>query len=366
MKIVYVITRSDVVGGASVHLLDLASGVQNEHNNVTILSGGNGIVTDLARARNLKCITLNNLVREISIYKDICGYLELRRIIKKLSPDLIHAHSSKAGILGRLVGKSLKIPVVFTAHGWAFTEGVPEKRRRLYIKIERFIAKFTNQIITVSNYDKNLALKNHVGNDTLITTVHNGIPTIEKLPRLTSENKLVKLVMVARFDTPKNQKFLIKALSEIKDLSWSMDFIGDGPSINQSKELVHDLNLSDKINFLGACSDVSERLINSDVFILISDWEGLPLTILEAMRSGLPVIATNVGGIPEAVEHGETGLLVNINDSINLIDSIRKLIESPDMRRNMGRCGEKKFFNEFKFESMLFKTLKIYKDTINK
>src|SRR3546814_21180908 len=104
------------------------------------------------------------MVREINVVKDIQAYRELRAIFRALQPQLIHVHSSKAGVLGRLAGRRLAIPTIFTAHGWAFTEGVSPAKRKLYIFIERLLAPFAARIITVSDYDRNLAIKAGVGN----------------------------------------------------------------------------------------------------------------------------------------------------------------------------------------------------------
>lgn len=365
LKIAYIITRSDVIGGASVHLLDLASGVQKAGNDVTLLIGGDGIIKDIAKSRGLNCITINHLVREISIRKDILSFLEIKKILAKINPDIVHAHSSKAGILGRLAAKSLKIPAVFTAHGWAFSEGVPNKTRKFYIAIERFMTNFSNRIITVSDYDKKLALKNKIGCEKLLTTIHNGMPAIERNATKII-NKNVKLIMVARFEEPKNQRAVIESLSSIKHLNWSAEFVGDGPLLTQNKQLASSLNLSDRIFFSGARSDIPDRLNSADIFILISKWEGLPLTILEAMRSSLPVIASCVGGIPEAVDQGKTGYLIDRDDSHGLTNALARLIESSNLRSAMGVAGKNKFNNNFTFDTMLKKTIGIYLDILKK
>src|SRR5690606_31059154 len=123
-------------------------------------------------------------------------------------------HSSKAGILGRLASKSLAIPVIFTAHGWAFTEGVPDRRRKFYRFLERLMAKFGNMIITVSDYDRNLAIKYGVGNSRMIKTIHNGMPDIPHGRQDRNRSRTsIKLIMVARFDSQKNHSLLLEALS---------------------------------------------------------------------------------------------------------------------------------------------------------
>lgn len=366
MKITYVITRSDVIGGASVHLLDLALGAKNIGHEVTVYVGGNGIFVEKAANVGLNCVSLLHMRREISLWNDLLGFFELRKKLKKNKPDLIHLHSSKAGILGRLAAKSLGIPTIFTAHGWAFTEGVSLKRRKLYLFIERFMAKFTDKIITVSEYDRQLALNSRVGNEILISTVHNGMPDLPKVQRKNSSKSLIKLIMVARFDTPKDHLLLINALSQLEKKNWSLELVGDGPLLEQAVKHVECLGLAQHVTFSGACNDVAKRLEQADVFLLISNWEGLPLTILEAMRAGLPVIASNVGGVSEAVIDKQTGFLVPRADVDALTQAIQEIIISEELRLLLGEAGRKKFDEEFLFDSMLTKTLNIYQQVIRK
>jgi len=357
-----VITRSDVMGGASVHLLDLACGVQDAGHEVLLVVGGCGIFIERAKELGLTCVSANHMVRPLNVISDFRCYLELKRIVLAWKPDLIHAHSSKAGIVGRLVAKTLTIPCVFTAHGWAFTEGVSKSRRFLYRWIERAVANLASKIITVSDYDRSLALRSGVGNSDLIVTIHNGMPSVAKNVSITVPSEITRLIMVARFDAPKDHAFLVRALASLTRHDWTMEFVGDGPTMPQVKQVVSQLNLQDKIIFSGACSDVSERLSRSDVFCLISNWEGLPLTVLEAMRSGLPVIASRVGGVPEAVEQEETGILVARHDHNGLVSALSTLIGSRELRSRMGILGKSRFLSDFTFELMLQRTITVYSD----
>lgn len=364
MKIAYVITRSDVIGGASVHLLDLALGAQQAGHDVVILVGGAGVFLKKAQQLGLRCVALKYMVREINVIKDYQAYLELRKIFQALEPQLVHVHSSKAGVLGRLAGRRLAIPTIFTAHGWAFTEGVSPAKRRAYILIERLLARFASRIIAVSDYDRNLAIRAGVGNRDLIATIHNGMPNLQPAINVDKRTGPVRLIMVARFDAPKKQSDLLSALRGLRKYDWVVEFVGDGPTLMDVQQQARTMGLSDHVVFSGACDDVPDRLQNSDIFILVSDWEGLPLSILEAMRAGLPVIASNVGGIPEAVSDGVNGLLANRQDMSALRSAIERLIAHPEVRIEMGEAGRRRFENEFTFEKMLARTLDVYDSTL--
>ncbi len=222
IRICLVITRSDVFGGASVHLLQLASGLQRNGHFVTILIGGSGVVAAKARQLGLKVTSLSHMTRPINPYRDLLCCLELRRIIKGFAPDLIHLHSSKAGLVGRLAAIGLGIPVVFTAHGWSFTDGVSMGRSLLYRTLERFAAPLASQIITVSEYDRRRALQVSVGTEDQLQTVHNGIPLRIRPGDDTREPG--KLIMVARFEEPKDHQLLLHAMTLVRG-DWKLQLL---------------------------------------------------------------------------------------------------------------------------------------------
>lgn len=370
MKIAYVITRSDVIGGASAHLLDLARGVQDRGHTVTLFVGGNGLVNRRAKAIGLECHSLNYLVREISLVNDFKGYRELKGVLAKFAPDLVHVHSAKAGILGRLVSKRLSIPVIYTAHGWPFTEGIPTIKRKVFALIEKIMAYWSDRIITVSDYDRRIALTAGVSSELQLVTVHNGIPDSRPtLARngLVSEaggNRDVKLVMVARFEQPKDQILLLKALAPLRGKKWNIEFVGDGPLLGSARQVSNALGLDEQVRFSGECEDVTERLNNSDVLLLISRWEGLPLTILEGMRASLPVIASDVGGVSEQVEDGVTGFLVPRDESAEITTAVERLLSDGELRRRMGLEGRAHYEEKFSYDQMLEKTLGVYRGVL--
>lgn len=361
MNIVYIITRSDTLGGANIHLLDLAEGVQNLGHQVTILIGGEGVVTQQARTRGLNCISLENMVREINPVKDFKCFFEIKKHLLAIKPDIVHCHSSKAGILGRLVSYHLKIKNVFTAHGWAFTEGVSAKKAFVYKCIEKYIAYITDKIIAVSEYDRQHALKNGVSNDEQMVTIHNGIKSLPAIPK---KEELVRIIMVARFSPPKNYGDLITALSQIRDLNWCAEFVGDGELKLEMEQLCTNLNLQDRILFSGQCFDVNQRLVNADIFVLCSNYEGFPLTIIEAMSHSLPIITSDVGGCNEAIDGN--GYLIPKGNVQELADKLALLINDQNKRQEMGNISHQRFSNHFTFEKMLKRTVDIYHNVLEK
>jgi len=364
VNIVYVITRSDSIGGAHIHVRDLALNLLRAGHTVTVLVGGEGPFAAELAARGIPYRSLRYLVRPIRPGTDLRGLWELRAALAELKLDLVSAHSSKAGWLGRLAARSLGFPVVFTAHGWAFTEGVPEHKRKIYALAERLAAPFADRIITVSEYDRALALRYRIAPAHKLVTVHNGMPDVDPTLRACPEAEPVRIVMVARFEPQKDHTTLLCALVGLKDLAWELELIGDGPLLERVRAETGRLGLLERVCFLGARKDVAERLAKAQIFVLSSNWEGFPRSILEAMRAGLPVVASDVGGVREAVMEGETGFLVPRGDVGALRARLRQLIMNASLRVKMGQAGRKRFEEQFTFEHMFKKTLEVYEDVL--
>jgi glycosyltransferase involved in cell wall biosynthesis len=166
--------------------------------------------------------------------------------------------------------------------------------------------------------------------------------------------------MVARFSPQKDHQTLLQALASLQHLEWELDLIGDGPLIDRVKSLAVSLKLSGRTRFLGQRMDVESLLAQSQISILATNWEGFPLSILESMRAGLPVIASSVGGVEEAILDEETGYLVPRGDVAALRDRIRALVEAPDLRLRMGKLARVRYEQHFSLETAVRKTLDVY------
>ena len=365
MKIAFVITRSDAVGGAHIHVRDLAEALLVQgHQAIVALGGGKGHFTDDLDERKIPWADIAALQRSINPLADIRAYLGLKRFMLEWQPDLVSTHSSKAGILGRLAARRAGIPAIFTAHGWSFTEGVSRSSRRLYERIERFAAPLSKRIITVSEFDYQLALTKGVADQSRMVCVHNGMPLLKDVASARPERQPPQLIMVARFEEQKNHGLLIRALAPLKHLPWTLSLVGGGPLENEIRELVAQLGLHDRVAFLGARRDVPQLLKDSQLFVLSSNWEGFPRSILEAMRAGLPVVATNVAGTSESVVGGVTGLLVPKGNEAALTSALKAYIESPDLRSAAGGAGRERYLQNFTFDHMFQKTLAVYREAL--
>jgi len=310
-------------------------------------------------------IVLRHLAVPIGPVRDVRALAEIRAALKDLRPDLLTTHSSKAGILGRLAGRAMGIPAVFTAHGWAFTPGIPSLHAAVYRRIERLAGPLSSRIITVSEFDRRLAIEAGIASQDRLVTVHNGMPDVAPQLRAEPGRAPVRLVMVARFEAQKDHPTLLHAVAGLRQHEWTLDLIGNGPLMGSMQALATQLGIGDRVRFLGQRMDVHDLLAQSQVSLLVTNWEGFPLSILESMRAGLPVVASAVGGIEEAVTAGETGYLVPRHGVQQLRARIQELLVDPALRSSLGTGGRRRYEQHFTLGDAVHKTLAVYQDVLN-
>jgi glycosyltransferase involved in cell wall biosynthesis len=360
--ILYVITKSEL-GGAQAHVYDLMKSLHRDYD-LHLAVGAPGVLTEKAIDLGAKVHIINNLKRSINPTSDLKSIQECVGIIKLVKPDLVHCHSSKAGVVARLAAWICRVPVIFTAHGWGFDPRSPRLQRNIALGVEKVLAPISTKIICVSESDRQLAISLKVTSPELAVTIHNGIDN-KSIATAVPERQPAKLIMVARFNrAQKDQHTLMKAISKLTD-PIELILVGTGPDWEASKTIAKDLGITDRVAFLGDRLDVPNLLANSQIFVLSTHYEGAPISILEAMRCGLPIIATNVNGIPEQVADGVTGLLVPHQDVDALASAISKLVKDPDRRQQMGVAGKHKFAKEFTVEQMVEKTELLYRSILN-
>lgn len=361
MKIAQLITHMHELGGAQMHIYDLSKRLTADGHEVVLLASGECVLTKELRAGGVDIQKLKWMGVSMKPYQDFRAFFEIRKKLKTINPDLIAIHSSKAGILGRLAAKSLNIPVIFTAHSWAFA-GEPSKiKKALFLTLEKLVGKITNGVITVSTFDYIQALRHNVIAADKIKRIHNGIPDDERCFHKRSENNsLVRLLMVARFAEPKDHRLLFQALSQLRSVNWQLTLVGGGPLFAYYQQLASEFGIQGKVIFAGEDRDVIGHMSQADIFVLVSKSEGLPLSIIEAMREGIPIIASDVGGVNELLQHGRQGFLVKKGDGDFLKKALLSLISSEELRKKYGASARTRFINEFSFEKMYDQTEMFY------
>ncbi len=368
MYICFIVTRGDSIGGAQIHVRDMAIALQKDGHMVIVLTGTPGDMTDQLDEAGIPWKHMPFLIRAINPWKDFRAIFSVYTLLRRLKPDLVSCHTAKAGMVGRIAAFLSGIPGIFTAHGWQFADGIPQKQARAVLVIEKMVAPLCRKVITVSRYDFDLALRKRAVKEKKLITIHNGLPWRSVPPRLESaflkthdSGEPCRLLMVARFQEQKDHATLLKALSGLKKLNWHLDLVGDGPLMDTARTLVRDLSLEPRVEFTGQQLDVPRRMENADIYLLVTNWEGFPRSIIEAMRAGLPVIASKVGGCGESVIEGKTGYLVPRGDVETLKRRLTELISSPDLRLKMGTAGRTRYEAGFTFKQMYKKTVELYR-----
>jgi glycosyltransferase involved in cell wall biosynthesis len=358
LKILYLITRAER-GGGQVHLVDLLRGYRGRFE-LSVAVGETGYLTDECASLGVPFYILPSLVQPVQPRKDLAALFETISLLRNAKPDLIHAHTSKAGLIGRLAARVTSTPVVFTAHTWSFADGLSRKQQLISLPLERLAALGPQRIITVSEENRQLALRSRICSEDRLITVWNGV---QDTPfRAEPGTDPVRIAMVARFAPQKNQSLLIQAVADLPSVS--VDFVGDGPTRSAAEAEANRLGIADRVRFLGDRGDVDRILARSQIFVLSTNWEGLPYSIIEAMRAGLPVIATDVGGNREAVGEGVTGYLVERGNKSALCERISRLAADPALRVQLGLAGRAFYEKHLTVEAMLGKTSRVYDDLL--
>lgn len=382
-KILHIITRLDKGGSAENTIYTVA---KLGSDRAVLLSGqtydpDNRIADDI-RKNKVKWIVVPELVREISIIKDIKAFYKIYRHIKINNYEIVHTHSSKAGILGRWAAKLAGVKIIIhTPHGHVFYGYFGAIKSLLFIIIERITALITNKILTLTEKGKEEHLRFKIAPAAKFITVPSGIrisddfiriPHVDIRTELRINSDSIVVGTVSRLDPVKGNKYLIEAISEIKKRKYKqwnkMQFIivGGGGEEEKLKNMAQEYSVYDKIIFTGMREDVEAIISTMDVFVLFSLMEGMGKVLLKAMLYGKPVVSTDVGGIPEIIKEGINGYLVPSGDYLAAADSIIKLVADENLRKNMGNAGRKivnekeNGFKKYSLEGMIDKIKCLY------
>lgn len=341
LKLLYIITRFDL-GGAQKSLLDLAVSLPKDKYEIVIACGNGGILLDDAlKLEGVRASVIPSLRREIIFFSDIKALIELRSFIKSQKADIVHTHSSKAGIIGRWAAKLAGVPVIMhSIHGWEFYRGQNPVIRNFYVFLERLTAPITDKLIAVSNYDIEEGLKERIGVREKYALIRYGIRRGE-FYRPGSHSSDLAVGMLACFKPQKSPQDFIRAAGIVVKEVPSVKFflIGDGVLRAKIERLIKKLELNGNVRLLGWRRDIAQLLTSFDILVLTSRWEGLPLVLLEAMAAGRPIIASDVCGNHEIIRDGENGFLFPRGDYEALAQKIILLIKNDKLRCRLGSKG---------------------------
>lgn len=357
LRVLVFITRGEP-GGAQVHVRSLACGLRDRVDIAVGVGDDDPYLAGELRGCGIPVHVLPDLQRSIDPRTDRIALRAMRDVIRAVDPHIVHTHSTKAGLLGRLAARLEGRPAIHTAHAWSFSDGLARRRKALAIPTEALAGRITRRFIVVSDADREIALRYHVARDAQVRIVHNGVPDVDARAEPAGGSPPV-VAMVARMAAPKDHALLLEALAGV-EAPFRLRLIGDGPDRALVEDQIRRLGLAARVELLGVRRDVPDLLAGAQLFALISRQEGFPLATLEAMRAGLPVIASDVGGVREAVSHGQTGLLIPRGDATALRRALQRLLADAPLRVAFGAAGRQAFADRFTVAQMLERTASVY------
>jgi glycosyltransferase involved in cell wall biosynthesis len=377
VKILHLIT-SFAVGGAQDNTLLTVEKHDRSRFDVHLASNPDGQWIDRACRAADTFHPLSNLVRPLNPARDSKALLDIIRLLFQERFDIVHTHSSKAGILGRWAAQIAKVPVVVhTIHGFPFHDFMPAWQRQLYINLERSARPCSNFIITLSELDRQEAAKLNILGMKNSRAVYTGID-FSKLdrpynPQQTRQHLGIPegwqtIVMVGRLDPQKAPYLLIEAFAKVvkQHPETLLMLVGDGELRPSLQTQAQELDIADKVKFLGTREDVPEILKVADIFSFSSLWEAMGRAMIEATLVGKPVVVPSTGGIPEIVHQNETGLLFPVGDIEQLAAHLIFLLQHPEERCRIGQNAKQLTRRLFDADYMVRQIEQIYDLLLNK
>jgi glycosyltransferase involved in cell wall biosynthesis len=356
-RILQVITRSDW-GGAPQIVESLSTRIEDV---TAVACGPDGLLIDRLEEAGVP-VHVQPHLQSSPHPRDVLAYRDLRTLLTEGNFDLVHAHSTKAGALARIAAARNSISSVFTVHGWGFYNTEYNALRPIVIKGEQFLARRTEKVICVSENDRQEGQKRDIVSEDTGEVIHNGIPPLH--PHI-DRNTLYEefdidtdtpiIGAIARLVPQKNPLEILETAKELSDRGhdFATILIGSGPLAEDCQEFIDYHNL-ENVYVPGFRDDVQELLFDFDIFLLPSRFEGFPLTVLECLHAGVPLVANDVGGVAEAIDDSVTGFVVNPNAIDNTFtDRVEILLSDPRRRQKMSNRAQQVAVSRFTEQRMI-------------
>jgi len=359
-------------------MLHLLSALPQEQYDIYVISRSDGTLPDKVKEHGWTHIPLDSFVQQIS-FSDFVTAVRLYKIIRKIKPDIVHTHSSKPGFLGRIIARIVGTPlVIHTIHGFPFHDSLSSIVYHFYRTLESFAARFAHVNVSVNKYERDLAIQKMCFSPERIITIYNGIAVIETpldpkvgTPFMVSETTMteginavpteLRIVSVSRFTSQKNHlatfPLLIAIVKKYPQVSFT--FFGDGELFSQCQAMVLSSQTTDNIILKGWIENPLELLCDYNVFFLNSLWEGLSISILEAMSVGLPIICSDIKGNNELVDR-ENGWLIDAKDDTSIEKIIIEILSDKKCLQRKGNVSRQRVIEQFSLQAMVDAYREIY------
>ena len=375
IRVMQIIARMNV-GGPALIVAELMQGLNPLKNELRLVTGNcshdeSDFLDDMDH--DIPVTRVAGLGRSVSLFADLQSFIILLRLIRQFKPDIIHTHTAKAGVLGRIAGLIAypKAKRVHTYHGHLLHGYFPTWKTNLIVLVEQFLAIFSTALITIGNQVKLDLLDARIGNDNQYLVIFPGLGELEtqNKARARTELKLKKdvtyLAFVGRLTQIKRPDRLVDIGRHLKNNQLNVELLiaGGGEKFEELQSIVKLESLP--IVFLGWRKDVGKILSACDIAILCSDNEGIPLSLIQASQAGLPIISTDVGSVSDIVIDGESGLLTETNTQ-SLIKALEELLSDPLKMHQFGQAGKLRAKNLFSLKGMIEAHEKLYSQVIQK
>ncbi len=379
-KVLHIITRLDA-GGSATNTLETVARLDKEKYQIFLVVGKtddpDGQIARFIKDKNIECVFIDVLCREIHPLNDFKAFLKLFKIVKQGDFDIVHTHSSKAGILGRWASWLAGVKhIIHTPHGHVFYGYFSPFISKVFIIAEQITAKITDKIITLTDIGRDEHIRFKIAKLETFTTIYSGID-LKKFNldlRVSAQYREIWAIQhdevvfgtVARLDPIKGNKFIVEAMAQVikESPNAKLVFVGGGSQRKALEEQSIKLNLGKHIIFTDYQVDVKNYIGMFDIFVLASLNEGMGRVILEAMVCSKPVIASCVGGIPELVNEGKNGLLFSAGDSDALAKVMIQLANDNKKMEDFGKEGKKYATEKFSLDKMIKDIDDLYQELI--
>jgi glycosyltransferase involved in cell wall biosynthesis len=381
VPVLHIITRL-IVGGAQENTMYTAALLDKSRFAVEVISGpqtgSEGSLMEELRDRGIPLTILPDMLRQVNPLHDLRNLLQLTRRMRNGNYPIVHTHSSKAGILGRLAAHLAGVPIiVHTVHGWSFHNHMSPLARWAYIVLERWCASFTDTLIVVASSDIQKGLQAGIGRPEQYLLIRSAIPLEDFNPshydRKTIRQELglpldcPVLGNIGRFSEQKNPLDWVRIAGRVSRQLPECRYllVGDGPLRPQVEAMLKEEGLVERTIVTGLRRDVPRMLSAMDVFLLISLWEGLPRVIPQSLAMGIPIVSGRADGIIEAITDGQNGYLGDRDDLDVLASRCLELLNNPMLRATMGERGRELAVREFDIKNMVGQIAQLYDELIH-
>jgi glycosyltransferase involved in cell wall biosynthesis len=347
-------------GGATTVVLDLATELLRQEVPVTIASAAGSYLITTAVKNRIPVLELDfsSRLKTSAIAAALAGH------VRRSSNTVIHAHGCRAGLPAAMVAEALGTALIYTVHGFHFRLKIPGARH-LAKAAERYVMRRSAATVFVSGHDARIAAEQKLMNGgARFEIIRNGSRTAEQEPTPAGET-VFDIAFVGRLVAVKNVLVLPRILTALRPMQPTLCIIGAGESEAALRRAIRQAGVADQVTFTGALphAEALSYLHRSRVLILPSLWEGMPVSAIEAMHRGVPVVASRVGGTPEVVVDGQTGYLVEVDDIAGYALCLRELLSDETLRRSFGQCATMRAQKEFSLERQLAEYLDLYSRT---